>query len=101
MLILEVFLGLKSKQGDIIAAFVHADVEEGKNIYVEIPGGFRKQEKALKLKKTLYGLHQSPIAFWLYLIKKMNLCDMERQHLIPFLVSLLVQKSLASAMWMT
>lgn len=34
MLILEVLLGLKSKQGDITAAFVHADVEKGENSYV-------------------------------------------------------------------
>jgi hypothetical protein len=37
MLILEVLLGLKSKQGDITAAFVHADVEKGEDIYVEMP----------------------------------------------------------------
>eukprot|EP00804_Cyclotella_cryptica_P015875 CCRYP_006378-RA/>CCRYP_006378-RA protein AED:0.13 eAED:-0.06 QI:0/-1/0/1/-1/0/1/0/145 len=55
MLILEVLLSLKSKQGDITAAFVHADVEEGENIYVEMPCGVRKQGKVLKLKKTMYG----------------------------------------------
>ncbi len=27
--ILEVLLGLKSKQGDVTAAFLHADLEEG------------------------------------------------------------------------
>jgi hypothetical protein len=43
ILILEVMLGLKSKQGDIMAAYVHADVEGGKNIYVEMSCGFRKQ----------------------------------------------------------
>ena len=43
MLIFKVILGLKSKQGDITAAFVHADLEEGENIYVELPRGFRKQ----------------------------------------------------------
>ena len=43
MVIFEVQLGLKSKQGDITAAFVHADLEEGENIYVELPRGFRKQ----------------------------------------------------------
>ena len=62
MLILDVLLCLKSKQGDITAAFVHADVEEGENIFVEMPRGFRKQGKVLKLKKTLYGLRQSPRA---------------------------------------
>ena len=68
MLILEVLLGLKSKQGDITAAFVHADVEKDENIYVEMPHGFRKQGKVLKLKKTLYGLQQRPRAFWLFLM---------------------------------
>ena len=37
MLILEVLLGLKSKQDDITASFVPADVQEGENIYVEMP----------------------------------------------------------------
>ena len=85
MLILEVLLRLKSKQGDITAAFVHADVDEGENIYVEMPRGFRKQGKVLKLKKTLYGLRQSPRAFWLYLTEKMNLCGMEQSTLDPCL----------------
>ena len=85
MLILEVLLKLKSKQGDITAAFVHADVEEGENIYVEMPHGFRKHGKVLKLKKTLYGLRQSPRAFWLYLTEKMNLCGMEQSTLDPCL----------------
>ena len=78
-------LGLKSKQGDITAAFVHADIEEGENIYVEMPHGFRKQGKVLKLKKTLYGLHQSPRAFWLYLTKKMNSCGMVQSTFDPCL----------------
>jgi len=85
MLILEVLLGLKSKQGDITAAFVHADVEQGENIFVEMPHGFRKQGKVLKLKKTLYGLRQSPRAFWLYLTEKMNQCGMEQSKLDPCL----------------
>ena len=63
MLILEVILGLKSKQGNIIAAFVHADVEEGENIYVEVPHGFRKQGKVLKPKKTLYGFAPTSKSF--------------------------------------
>ena len=47
---------VESKQGDITAAFVHTDVEKDGNIYVEMPHGFRKQGKVLKLKNTLYGL---------------------------------------------
>eukprot|EP00804_Cyclotella_cryptica_P008169 CCRYP_015117-RA/>CCRYP_015117-RA protein AED:0.07 eAED:0.11 QI:0/0/0/1/0/0/3/0/242 len=83
MLILEVLLSLKSKQGDITAAFIHADVEEGENNYVEMPRGFIKQGKILKLRKMLYGLRQSPRAFWLYLTEKMTLSGMEQSTLDP------------------
>ena len=40
MLILEVLLELKSKQGDIISAFLHANLEEGENVFVEMHLGF-------------------------------------------------------------
>jgi hypothetical protein len=63
MLILEVLLGLKSKQGDVTAAFLHGELGEDEKVYVEMPLGFRKKGKVLKLKKTLYGLRQSPRAF--------------------------------------
>jgi hypothetical protein len=85
LLILEIILGLESTQGDITAAFVHTDVEEVKTIYVEMPCGFMKQGKVLKLKKTLYGLQQSPRAFWLYLTEKMNFCVVELSTFDPCL----------------
>ena len=85
MLILEVLPGLKSKQGNIIAAFLHADVEKGKNVYSEMPRGFRKQGKNLKFKKTHYGLRQRPRAFWLCLTEKMNLCAMNQSKFDPCL----------------
>ena len=34
MLILEVFLGLKSKQGDVTAAFLHADLGKDEKVFV-------------------------------------------------------------------
>ncbi len=40
MFILEILLGLKLKQGDITCAFLHADLEPGENIYVDMPLGF-------------------------------------------------------------
>lgn len=76
LLILEILLQLKSKQGDVTAAFLHADLEENEKVYVEMPLGFRKKGKVLKLKKTLYGLRQSPRAFWKYLTKAMRNCGM-------------------------
>ena len=40
MLILEVLLGLKSKQGDVTAAFLHADLGKDEKVFVEMPQGF-------------------------------------------------------------
>ena len=85
LLILEVLLKLKSKQGDVTAAFLHRELEEGENVYVEMPLGFRKHGKVLKLKKTLYGLRQSPHSFWKYLTKAMKACGMEVSKIDPCL----------------
>ena len=88
MPILEVFLGLKSRQGDVTAAFLHAYLKEGKNFFVEMPKGFEQyakngRKKVLKLKKTLYGFCQSPQAFWEYLTEKMKTCDMHQSKFDP------------------
>ena len=61
MLILEVLLGLKSKQGDVTAAFLHADLGKDEKVFVEMPQGFEVKvnngrTKVLKVFKTLYGL---------------------------------------------
>ena len=40
LLILEILLGLKLKQGDVTYAFLHADLELGENLNVDIPLGF-------------------------------------------------------------
>ena len=85
MLILEILLNLKSKQGDVTAAFLHADLGEDENVYVEMPLGFRKKGKVLSLKKTLYGLRQSPREFWKYLTKAMEACDMKPSKFDPCL----------------
>lgn len=85
MLILEVMLNLKSKQGDVTAAFLHGELEEGEEVYLEMPRGFKQEGKVLKLKRTLYGLRQSPRAFWKYIVKKMEECGMEQSNLDPCL----------------
>ncbi len=61
MLILENLLGLKSKEPDITAAFLHATLVEDEKVYVEMPLGFKQHGsngkfKVLCLKKTLYYL---------------------------------------------
>jgi hypothetical protein len=85
MLILEVLLGLKSKQGDVTAAFLHAMLGPDEHVYCEMPPGFKSQGKVLKLKKTLYGLRQSPRAFWKYLVERMEMCGMVQSKLDPCL----------------
>ncbi len=65
---MEVLLGLKSKQGDINCAFLHADLAPDETVYVDMSLGFNTKSKngkcqVLKLNKTLYGLCQSPRAF--------------------------------------
>ena len=64
MFILEVLLGLKSKQGDVTCAFLQANLEPDETVYVYMPLGFNIKSKngkrhVLKLNKTLYGLRQS------------------------------------------
>ena len=85
LLILEVLLDMKSKKGDITAAFLHADVSHGEEIYVEMPQGFKQKGKVLKLKRTLYGLRQSPRAFWKYLTEKINQYGLSHIHFDPHL----------------
>ena len=85
MLILEVLLDLKSKQRDVTAEFLHADIPPDEEVYVAIPRGFEKKGKVLKLKKTLYGLRQSPRALWKYMVEKMEACGMKQSELDPCL----------------
>ena len=59
MLILEVLLGLKSKQGNVTADFLHADKGEDEKVFVDMPRGFKvkgknDRNKVLNLNKTLY-----------------------------------------------
>jgi hypothetical protein len=90
MFILEILLGLKSMQGDVTCAFLHADLEENETVYVNMPTGFTQygkigKKKCLKLKKTLYGLRQSPRAFWKYIMVKLKQCDLEQLKFDPCL----------------
>ena len=90
MFILEVLLGLKSKQGDVLAAFLHANLDPGETVYVEMPLGFNVNSKngkrqVLKLKKTLYGLRQSPRAFWKYMTEKLEKVGLKQSRFDPCL----------------
>ncbi len=100
MFVLEVLLGLKSLQGDITCAFLHADLEENEKVYVDMPLGFSQYDKnekkmCLKLKKTPYGLCQSPRAFWKYIT------EVGLEHQSSIHACLLAQMSFALFMLMT
>ena len=75
MLILECLLGLKSKQGDVTCAFLHAHLEENEKVHLKMPQGFKQydsrgREKVLSLRRSLYGLKQAPRAFWKYMVMR-------------------------------
>ena len=85
LLILSVQMGLATKQVDYTAAFVHADIdlppdydtrsEEAKRqtgAFVDMARGFSEPGKVYKLKKSLYGLHQCPRNFFLFLKAKLE-----------------------------
>jgi hypothetical protein len=90
MFILEVLHGLKSKQGGVTCAFLHADLAPDENVHVAMPLGFNTKSKngkrqVLKLNKTLYGLRQSPRAFWKYITKKLESCGLKQSRFDPCL----------------
>ena len=58
-----------SSQVDYTTAFVQAPVDC--DVYCEMPRGYRQNEKILKLKRNLYGLHQGPKNFFALLKGKL------------------------------
>jgi hypothetical protein len=90
MLVLECILSLCSKQGDITCAFLHASLGKDEAVYIEMPQGVKQYDKngkpkVLTLNRTLYGLRQSPCAFWLYLAEKLERCGLKQSQLDPCL----------------
>jgi hypothetical protein len=45
MFVLEILLGLKSMQGDVICTFLHTDLKENNTVYVGMPIGFAQYGK--------------------------------------------------------
>jgi hypothetical protein len=85
MLILSLILGLATTQVDYTAAFVHAlidkdpdwdtltkEEQEKQGVFINMPRGFTETGKVLKLKRSLYGLKQSPRNFFQHLKGKLE-----------------------------
>lgn len=64
LLIMSILMDLDTKQIDYTAAFVHAPIDC--LVYVACPKGFEVTGKVWRLKKSLYGLAQSPRNFFLH-----------------------------------
>jgi hypothetical protein len=64
LLIMSILLELETTQIDYTAAFVHADIDC--LVYVAMPPGFGIPGQVWKLRKSLYGLAQSPRNYFLY-----------------------------------
>jgi hypothetical protein len=85
LLILSIIYGWSTKQVDYTAAFVHAPIDRDPNwdsmspeerersgVYLHMPRGFYQPGKVLKLKRSLYGLRQSPRNFFKHLTSKLK-----------------------------
>ena len=68
--ILTLKVGLTTKHVDYMNAFVQADIHN-KDAYVCMPCGFAIEGKVLKLRKSLYGLCESPRNFFEHLKSKL------------------------------
>jgi hypothetical protein len=86
MMLLAANQQLVSAQADITAAFVHAELKPGENIYVRQPAGFKRGEGlVLKLKRSVYGLRQAPRYFFQYLTKHMEAIGLAQSKKDPCL----------------
>ena len=86
IMLLATKMELHSAQADITAAFVHADLKQGEDIYVHQPAGFnRGKNKVLKLKKTVYGLKQAPRYFFKYLTEHLERQGLRQSYKDPCL----------------
>ena len=75
LLTLAVQLDLKTRTIDISNAFVSASLGPEEEIYLEMPRGYEKEDTVLKLKKSLYGLRQSPKMFFEHLSASLQELD--------------------------
>ena len=71
--ILSTKLNLQFARANITAAFVHAHLKRTETVYIHQPPGFAcPGNYILKLKRSLYGMQQSPKHFFEYLAKHLQ-----------------------------
>ena len=76
------------RQVDFSNAFVHATLPPEKEIYIELPSGFdgasddgivSRKEVVLKLQKSLYGIREAPLLWFLELKRALQNRDFVQQ----------------------
>ena len=86
LMILAIQLELCTAQADITAAFVHAELNEGEDIYIHQARGFKQGHNLVyKLNISVYGLRQSPRNFFKYLSDHLRAEGMSPSELDPCL----------------
>jgi hypothetical protein len=83
LLMVSLMLDLATRQVDYTAAFLHAPLDD--EVYCHMPRGYRQEGKVLKLKRSLYGLRQSPKNFFEHLKEKLESLGFEQSSADPCL----------------
>ena len=88
LLVLTATFGLSTKQVDYTLVFVQAKLD-GKDplIYIEMPRMFENPGHILKLKRSLYGMRQSPLKFFLHLKNGLEQRGFKQSKINPCLYS--------------
>jgi len=66
---------------DVQGAFLNGRFEAGERLFLRVPDGFKdlySPGDVLHLKRTIYGLKQSAVAFWTELVKALNAMGFEK-----------------------
>jgi len=78
--------GLKSQQYDFVNAFVQAPLRKGEELYMYLPPGYRedlRETHVCKLQKSLYGLQQGSINWYLHLQEGLRKRGFRQSELDP------------------
>ena len=104
LLILSITLRLDTMQVDYVSAFCQAPIKE--DVYIEMPQGWQtlnhiriienfKKDHILKLRRSLYGLCQSPRIFFLFLKGDLQAVGFTQSKLDHYLLEGLLKSLMA------
>jgi hypothetical protein len=87
LLVAEIVWKLVSRLIDVETAFLHGELAEGEEIYMECPDGMSREEwECLMLLKTIYGPVQAARAFFKRYLKVLQTCGFHQSPADPCLM---------------